>query len=300
MSKRHKDIAMNDVSQKELYRIFNNVVSESSFLKYEEIDNEISLFRQRVHEKWSKNPQIDIFDELPATAEEIRNVSTFCDMLKSYYKEIDKESYTDGCLEENTYRYMYRILEKCDKYVSEENREKYNKMKRDVQRYIPEFRTKIIIEDYIKEAEQIYKLRQKAKKSDRANKSQIKTYYERLAVYFFNEIKKMDTKRKEITPCPEMLVLCEKILQIVDCLPQNKFGRMKKFEMKVNINKSREYIANSLGGAYIQVAEAAIIEQQKYEKAIRTTKQYIENPKKYRPLTMEERNKRSKDEWDYK
>ena len=99
--------------------------------------------------------------------------------------------------------------------------------------------------------------------------------------------------------CPEMLVLCEKVLQIVDCLPQNKFGRIKKYEMKRNINKSRENIAKSLGGAYEGVAKVAILEQKKYENAIETTKQYIENTQKHRPRvpTLEQRNRKAQEEF---
>lgn len=289
---------MNDVSQKELYRIFNNVLSESSFFKYEGIDEEISLFSKRAHDKWQKDPQLDIFEEQSASYEEIRNVADFCSVLKTYYKEIDKDSYTEDSLSEGFYRLMYRCLEKCKPYVSEENKQKYNTMKRDAQRYLPEYRDKIIIEDYIKNAEEIYKIRQKAQRNKEKRQFN-KDYSERLAVHYFNEIKK-DNSLREMSYCPEMLVLCEKVLQIVDCLPSNQFGRIKKYEMKVKINKSREDIARSLGGAYDDVANIAVEEQQKFEKAIRTTEKYLQNPKKYRGLTYEERRKKAEEEWKYK
>ena len=67
--------------------------------------------------------------------------------------------------------------------------------------------------------------------------------------------------------------------------------------MKVKINKSRENIARSLGGAYDEVANIAVAEQQKFENAIHTTEQYLQNPKKYRLPTREQR---LQDEWKYK
>lgn len=289
---------MNDVSQKELYRIFNDVLSKSSILEYERIDEEISLFSEKANQKRQENIQLDMFEEPLATSKEIENVVNFCENLKAYYREIDNDKYTEGSLSEHYYRHMYTKLEECSTYVSEENKEKYNNMKRNIQRYLPEYRDKIILEDYIKEAEEIYKLKQKAKRS-KENRQAKQSFYEGRAEHFYHKIKE-DKKLKTMECCPEMLVLCEKALQIVDCLPTNTFGRIKKFKMKKNINKSRESIAKQLGGAYEKVAEIAVEEQQKYENAIQATKQYLENSQKHRPLTIEERNKRAQDEWDYK
>lgn len=297
---------MDDITQKELYRIFNKVLSESSLLEYEKIDKEILIFSKKANQKRQENLQLDIFEEPPATSNEIKNVLNFCETLKAYYKEMDKDSYITSDLSENFYRIMYTELEQCRAYVSEENKEQYNAIKKNIQRNLPEYRGKIIIEDYIKEAEKIYKIRQKVKKS-KEDKQSMQRFCEEKTVHFFNDIKK-DSCLRQMEYCPEMLILCEKVLQIVDCLPQNMFGRIKKFKMKKNINKSREDIAKSLGGAYEEVARIAIQEQAKYENAIRATEQYLEGfakqttsfKYKTKAPSLEKINQMAKDDWDYK
>lgn len=279
---------MNDVSQKELYRIFNNIFSENSFWKYEGMDREISLFSQRAEEKWQKNPQLDMFEELSASPGEIKNVSDFCNTLKTYYSEIDKDSYTDDSLPESFYHRMYVELERCKTYVSEENKEKYNTMKRDIQKYLPEFRSKIIVEDYIEEAEKICKIRQKAQRIREKEKQESqKNYCERLAEHFYNEIKS-DKELRNMEFHPNMLVLCEKCLPVIDCLPAKKFGRIKKFGIKMAIYKSMITIAKKLGGAYDKVANMAQKEIEKFQNAKRTTLEHAQ-----KPLSSEE-------EWNYR
>ena len=108
---------------------------------------------------------------------------------------------------------------------------------------------------------------------------------------------------------PEKIALYEVALRIVDCLPVHKYNRTDKFRLKIALNGAIKNNAETLCKAasdlpqikqYKEMAEKADYEIRRYQNAVDKSLQYAGTSGAKTPLSLVARNKRAKDEWDYK
>ena len=118
--------------------------------------------------------------------------------------------------------------------------------------------------------------------------------YERYALHFYEKITK-DDEMKCIEICPEKMELYKLTLEIIDCLPKEKYNRTDKFKLKSQLWSS---IAKSL--LKLEETNTAAITKAHSEAAryARAAENALAHATNYEVVTAL-RRKRQKDEWDY-
>lgn len=278
-----------DVSHNELNRIINRAIEKSGYGSDARIDSEVNIFYNKYKTRQQTNPQISIFEDKIPTLEDVKSAKTFCENLEEYRKELYAYEMLDIDLSENICRQVYKGLEKYESIISPGNKLRFDAIKKNVMRNIPELKGKVKIEEYNETAINIHKLHKEYKKNHSSYKN-----YEMTSLDFFREITK-DEDLKEYKPSPEKLQLYQNCVKIVDCLPKEKYGRMAKFRLKRDIYKEIGNIASQLGENYEQLVYESISQSNRYQNAIETTQSYIDRKSNRMPtyndlLEMERQN----------
>lgn len=283
---------MTEISYNELYRIINKSLAGVGKCSDETVNDEISswVFEYR---KWlSSGTQLSLFDENCPLKEDVRRAVSFCDDLEEYRKFSDP--YLDDTPELNK-EFWQRLFEHTKyyrPYIKPENLLLLNAIEDNAKRYLPEFRANLLIEDYNKKMLRIFHEKKEQQKLKR-KKEPHHVGYERIAAILFEDIWQ-DRELKDIAPCPEKIRLLQNYLVLVDCLPKEKYGRVKKFRLKYNINAEIKTNASVLG--MDELAKYAHEEMKRFESAEEHTLLRSKNER----IQREIHDKRIHDEWYYK
>lgn len=282
-----------EIKHNELYRIINRALSGCLNFEGNAVNKEIKIYCSRYIKKQNKKASDPVY-ELP---QELLCAIRFCDDLEHYRGTTDIYSDKDETLSENQYRRIFSALNYYDAHIVSKNKKIKNILITSIKHHLPEFREDVLLDKYIEDAERIYKLKKNSDKTCR-QKQQYAKDYEKEAMRLFRELF-ADEELHQIKSHPKKIELYEKSLKIVNCLPPERYGRVAKFKLKIDLNSAIQKTAALLGENYKPIADKAEREIKRYQRAIEQTQYYTENPTKKRKLSIEEYNRRKFEEWYY-
>ena len=255
-----------DISSKKMYKLINEALAECYNYRDYEVNREIKQFQKQHWEQIKKDPQLDIFaDEIP-TKQEVCSAVFFCDLLDEYRKSVDVYVDSPEPLTEYSNRKLLECIEYYRPYITEDNLRILNVLEKSVKRALPEHKQQVVLEEYSNEAKEIAQYKKDYTKAKKSQKNARKDY-EYLAASFFEKLK----EDKEISSYPsskQKLSTYSNILNIVDCLPSEKYTRTHKYKLKINLNKAIVKMCKDLGPEYYMAGRKAIDDIEKYEIAI--------------------------------
>lgn len=261
-----------DISLKKMHKLINKALAECYNFRNYEVNREIKQFQKQHWEQIKKDPQLNIFaDEIP-TKQEVYSAVFFCDLLDEHRKSVDVYEDSPEPLTEYSNRKLLECIEYYRPYITEDNLQILNVLEKSIKSSLPEHRQGIILEEYSNKAKEIAKYRKNYTKAKKSQKNARKDY-EYLAVSFFEKLK----ENNEISGYPsskQKLSTYSNILNIVDCLPSEKYTRTYKYKLKINLNKAIVKMCKDLGPEYYMAGKKAIDDIEKYEIAIENARVY--------------------------
>lgn len=256
-----------DISSKQMYKLVNEALSECYNFRDYEVNQNIKRFQKQHWEQIKKDPQLNIFaDEIP-TKQEVCSAVFFCDLLDEYRKSVDVYVDFPEPLTEYSKRKLLECVEYYRPYITEDNKSILNVLEKSVKKSLPEYKREIALEEYSNEAKNIAKYRKEYVNAKKSQKDKQQKYYESLAVSFFETLKN-DQEISNYPSSPQKLSTYSNILNIVDCLPSEKYTRTYKYKLKINLNKAIVKMCKDLGPQYYMAGQKAKIDIEKYENAI--------------------------------
>lgn len=297
-----------NVQIQELYRIINRAVAHCTNHENNSVNTEIFIYQKKVAHQ-NNTEKLNVFVENSQLIEEITKAVDFCDSLEEYRQSIDSYANNTQNLSEYHYRNLLHGVEYFRPHIYPENKYILNALEYNCKRHLPEYHDRIILEEYNRQALRIRDMKKGYERLRRKNQKASKDY-EKDAMYFFKEVMNNEELRK-IKGCAEKLSLYENCLNIVDCLPAEKYNRSAKFKLKKDFNYAIRITAAALSRdannaeqtkRYEDISKKAEYEENRYAKAMERIKEFTEKPQRYksRALSIEARNKRAKEEWDYR
>ncbi|MBP3687970.1 MAG: hypothetical protein J6J35_06385 [Alphaproteobacteria bacterium] len=276
--------------QTKLHQIINRALAKAMDFSGDAANTEMNIFYSRYLEQHNtKTPQI-----LP---EELVKAFDFCNDLEEYRNVTDAYANKDNTLIEIQYRRMLTTLSRYDEYILPENKAAQQLLETNIRRHLPEYKDDILLDDYNNEADRIYKLKKEYDNAIRKKKPATKDY-ERRALNFFKELFTNEDLH-DIKKHPKKVMLYEKCIDIVNCLPSSHYNRTAKYKLKRDLNYGLLRTASLLGEEYAPIIQKARFEMKRYQKAIEKTQYFSENPPPKRKLSIEEYNRRKFEEWYY-
>lgn len=283
---------MSKISQAELHRVLNNAIAKVGKCSGECVNEEMSRFGFEYNKYILSGAQLSLFDDPCPTKDEVRQAISFCDDLEQYRLFSDPYIDDEREIDEKTWRKLYTQIQYYRPYTNPENLITLDGVESNAKHHLPEFRPLLLLQDYNKRTGWIFhekKVQQNLKKKKEPNHNG----YEKTAAILFEDIL-ANEELKAIAPCKEKIELFQNCLKLVDCLPKEKYGRIKKFRFKQDINFAIMKDARALGEnelfqkAHAEMNRFKIAEEQALS---RSSNEHIQR---------EIRNKRMKDDWDYK
>lgn len=291
-----------DISRKELHNIINRAIAKCGSYGSYSLTSEINIYCERYKYRQAANPQLNIFEEPVALPQEMLEAKSFCEDLDEYKKSIDLDA-KEELLPESFCRRICQRLAAYEPYIFPENQEVYNRLRKNIESELPENKEKITIDTYLLDIAKIKQAQKEYAKEYRKNKKTSKEYLEKLTLKFFKDIQQ-DDMLKESKASPEKMSLFEQSVNLVNDLPSWRFGRIAKYELKVNIYNQIQQIAAALGDKYKPKAIKAQSEAIRFQNAIQKTINIISDPipreTKHTTVSTETINKIAKEEWLYK
>lgn len=274
--------------ENELYKIINRTLAKIEKSIDEPADKEIILFKERYQYYTKQNPYPSLFDdEKRLSPSEIDKVLEFCNALEAYRLATDVHAKDIPELSEDTCRALYAGLTFYKKYISPENKTIITGLEQTIKRILPEFREEYILNEYNEQAKLIYKLKKSHKKAVSDN--------ERMAALFFEDV--LNNKElKSIKACPLKIDLYENTLKIVDMLPQKKYNKTAKLQLKSSLYYAINRAVLVMPIVDREKAEQTYNEYLRYKRAAENISRYVSNM----PENEFARRKRIDDEWKYK
>lgn len=293
----------------ELYRIINRAVSHCTNHENSAVNAEISIYQNKMAHQVRNDRQLSIWKDDSEVYTETAKAMDFCDSLEEYRQSIDLYASNKQDLSEYNYRKLLKGIEYFRPQIYSENMYILNALEYNCKRQLPEYHDKMLLEEYNRKALRIRDMKQGYDRLRRQNQKASKDY-EKDALYFFREVMNNEELRK-IKGCAEKLSLYENCLNIVDCLPAEKYNRSAKFKLKKDFNYAIRITAAALSRdannaeqakRYEDISKKAEYEENRYAKAMERVREFSEKPQRYksRALSIEARNKRAKEEWDYR
>lgn len=283
------------INNRELYSIINRAVAKWGCFDDIPADREMNIFCHKYDERRQNNPQLNVFEDTLPSPAEVKIAKQLCSDIETYRKSIDIYAGTTEELSEDFYRRLYQGLDRYAEHITPNNELRYKTLKQTLQRKLPEFAETVLFDQYNQTIDIIEYLKKK-------NHPECKTK----AIDFFEQIITRDMSVKsdiiELKPTPEKIKFCKRCIDIVDCLPQERYSRSAKFTLKSNLYNLISKTAQQMGISHtIKVAKN---EEGRFQRAKKKAIQYAKDPNKRRPkrsiLGIEERNRRAMEEWIYK
>lgn len=283
---------MSKISHAELYRIINRAIAKIDLCSGECVNDEMSRFGFEYTRQLAANVQLSLFDEYWPSKEEVRQAMSFCDDLEKYREFSDPYLDDSPELDEKTWRRLYERIQDYRQYTHPENLIILSGIENSAMHQLPEFRPILLIQDYNKRAGWVFHEKKAQEKLKRKNEPSHKGY-EQTAAALFEDILQ-DKELANIKPCQEKIELLQNCLKLVDCLPREKYGRIKKFDFKSDINCAIMVAARALGDT--DLAENAHQEMVRFE----TAKERATSRSKNYYIQREIYDRRMREEWMYK
>lgn len=292
---------MAETTHEELYRIINRAIENYGMDRNLSLTDEINIFSQKHRYRVQTNPQIDIFETSLPEIKEVKEAVSFCEDLEYIKQELDIDK------DENEYfipeKMCHRLLQRLKTYapyLSQSNKDIAQGLAKTLKRYLPEYQKEIILNEYNDAFNYIWQTNKNVQKNQRSTIN--KDYLGSLAVEFYKKFKK-DNYLQNMEACPEKIELYEKIIKIINFLPQDRFKRITKFNIKRDLYKDIKEMAEKLGPSYAQKAQKAALEEKRYQDAVDNVINYLQGkriPKKRVEKTAEYYRKKALEEWLYK
>ena len=284
-----------DISAKQMYNIINRAVANCYNCKDEPVNEEIKKFQQIHWQKIQKDPQLNIFQEELPSLKEVREASCFCDLLDDFRKSIDPYNDNQEELPEKSYRKIYEYINYYRPHIEQQNNVNLDLLEKSAKRHLSEHRENMLLEEYNKEAQDIVNLRKYCKKNKKQTSPSYKPYEEQALNFFRKILNKKEIQKTK--PTVKKLETYSNIINVVDCLPEEKYGRIAKYKLKISIYASISDICAYLGPSYYLARKNAKQEIEKFQNAIDNALRYGKKGK----ITPEElRRKRQMEEYLYK
>ncbi len=253
-----------------MFKLVNEALAECHNYKDNEVNREIKQFQKHHWEQIKKDPQLNIFAEEIPTMREVQSAVHFCNLLDDYRKSIDVYTDSPEPLSETSNRELLECINYYRPYITEDNIRVLNVLENSVKRALPEHKNDVLLDELLVEAKNIAGYRKDYIKARKTTKNAPRTY-EDIADYFFEKF----LQNSEITgipSSPKKLSVYSNVLNIVDCLPQEKYTRTSKYKLKIRLNKSIANICKNLGPSYYMARKNALTEIEKYENAVENAK----------------------------
>lgn len=249
------------ISSKDLYQIINRAISTWNRSFDKPVNTEIKIFADKYQQRLTTNPQLNLFEEVPALPQELKDVWQLLDDLDDYRLATDIDAKSDY-VSETLCRRLLCEIRKFQPIISPENLPTTENIIRGIKSYLPEYKDDILLEEYISEADSIHK--------KKPHKSNDVTEIERCShqAYFFLKRTLKGSEIKTIQPCPKKIELYQKCIKVVDCLMSKKYRRTFKFKLKKDLNEEIYKCADSLGAGYVATAQNAKEEAKRFDRAI--------------------------------
>ncbi len=284
---------MDSISVTRLYHIINRTIAEVDKYTGEAINKEMLLFKERYTYHLRHNPQQSLFSEECPSISEMIQAMNFCDSLQAYHLATDVDAKAPSSLSEQDCRILLEGIDTYRRHIYPENVFKLDIIENIAKRQLPEYRQAYLLADYKRDVLFVISRRKHYQKNIK-NKQPVTKDYERYALHFYEKITK-DDEMKCIEICPEKMELYKLTLEIIDCLPKEKYNRTDKFKLKSQLWSS---IAKSL--LKLEETNTAAITKAHSEAAryARAAENALAHATNYEVVTAL-RRKRQKDEWDY-
>ncbi len=284
---------MDSISVTRLYHIINRTIAEVDKYTGEPINKEMLLFKERYTYHLRHNPQQSLFSEECPSISEMIQAMNFCDSLQAYHLATDVDAKAPSSLSEQDCRILLEGIDTYRRHIYPENVFKLDIIENIAKRQLPEYRQAYLLADYKRDVLFVISRRKHYQKNIK-NKQPVTKDYERYALHFYEKITK-DDEMKCIEICPEKMELYKLTLEIIDCLPKEKYNRTDKFKLKSQLWSS---IAKSL--LKLEETNTAAITKAHSEAAryARAAENALAHATNYEVVTAL-RRKRQKDEWDY-
>lgn len=285
---------MDSISVTRLYHIINRTIAEVDKYTGEPINKEMQLFKERYTYHLRHNPQQSLFSEECPSISEMIQAMNFCDSLQAYHLATDVDAKAPSSLSEQDCRILLEGIDTYRRHIYPENVFKLDIIENIAKRQLPEYRQAYLLADYKRDVLFVISRRKHYQKNIK-NKQPVTKDYERYALHFYEKITK-DDEMKCIEICPEKMELYKLTLEIIDCLPKEKYNRTDKFKLKSQLWSS---IAKSL--LKLEETNTAAITKAHSEAAryARAAENALAHATNYEVVTAL-RRKRQKDEWNYR
>lgn len=283
---------MDSMNAKSLYQLINRSIVQVGKRSDEPVNKEMYLFKERYTYYISCNPQQYLFEERRPLMEEVAFALDFCDALDAYRQTIDANTKEPSPLSDQDCRILLKGIEIYKDHISSENYDTLEVIKNSAKRRLPEFREQYLLREYYNDALFVINEKKKYQKAKK-NKQTPSKDYEKYAVHFYERITH-DEEIKHIKICSEKKELYILTLEIVDCLPKEKYSRSTKFKIKSQLWWGIAKSLSILDKTKVEEIKKARIEAQRYAKA-------AENALGYTNFKMATSiyNRRKEHEWLY-
>lgn len=288
-----------NISSKQMYDLISEAVSESFNFKDMDVSTKIKSFSDK-HWEYAKNsPQLSFLDEEIPTVKEVRQAVLFCELLDEYRQSVDVYVDEPKQLSEHTRRKILQGLEEYSPHILEEHQATFNVLVKNLKRELPEYQGELALDELNEEAVRIVKYKKEASKiKDKAKREYKKEYCSRIAVDFFKIFSDKKEIIKEIPDSVKKLTLYSNCLNVIDCLPDEKYSRSDKYRLKYRFNVAIVKVCNSLGENYYLARENAKREAEKFQNAIYNARRFLEQQDSEKGRSA--RAQRNRDEWLYR
>ncbi len=285
---------MDSISVTRLYHIINRTIAEVDKYTGEPINKEMQLFKERYSYHLRHNPAQSLFSERRPLIKEVAQALDFCEALQAYHLAMDVDAKDQPALSEQDCRLLLEGINIYREYIYQENMSQLKMIEKCVKRQHPEYCQAYLLEDYRREALFVIQRRKHYQKAIK-NKQPATKDYENYALYFYEKITG-DDKMKRVGICPEKMELYKLTLEIVDCLPKEKYNRTDKFKLK---SRLWNCIAKSL--LILDKTNTAAIEEARSETAryARAAENAMAHATNYKVVSAIRRKKQN-DEWNYR
>jgi len=285
-----------DISYNQMYHLINEALSACYNDKNIAVNKSIRHFQQQHWQAAKSNRQLNVFEASIPTVKEVYQATDFCDLLDDYRISVDVFNEHEVNLGVDFYRQLYQGIERYKPHITKENQTTLKSLERSVRKKLPEFKTIELLAEYNERALEVLKLKKEYDKNKRKNPQSNKLYEQKADDLFKDILHKKELP--EIPPSVDKLTAYSNILNTVDFLPNNKYSRSKKYNLKYNINIAIVGICKYLGDNYFLAQTNAEKNAVKYQNALRNTQTFIKN--KTSSSTNFIREKRLRDEYYYK
>ncbi len=285
---------MDSISVTRLYHIINRTIAEVDKYTGEPINKEMQLFKERYSYHLRHNPAQSLFSEECPSISEMIQAMNFCDSLQAYHLATDVDAKDPSSLSEQDCRILLEGIDTYRRHIYPENVFKLDIIENIAKRQLPEYRQAYLLADYKRDVLFVISRRKHYQKAIK-NKQPATKDYENYALYFYEKITG-DDKMKRVGICPEKMELYKLTLEIVDCLPKEKYNRTDKFKLK---SRLWNCIAKSL--LILDKTNTAAIEEARSETAryARAAENAMAHATNYKVVSAIRRKKQN-DEWNYR